>query len=137
MPSPTPNTKPGSQLVLELPWPPSVNTYWRRAKLNNWAKERTIISQKGRKYRTDVRLALMDHVMPPTLEGPLSVVVDLHPPDNRRRDIDNYTKGLYDALSHWQVWEDDHQVREHLVRFQPKTLGGLVVLKIATIEEGI
>jgi hypothetical protein len=28
------------------------------------------------------------------------VEILLYPPDNRRRDIDNYTKGLFDALTH-------------------------------------
>lgn len=121
-------------MILELPFPPSVNGYWRMGKLKNMSGNRMMISESGRKYRTAVLIALRAHKTP-TLTQPLSVVVDLYPPDNRRRDIDNYTKGLYDALTHAKVWQDDNLVREHSIRFQPKEARGRVVLTISTLEE--
>jgi crossover junction endodeoxyribonuclease RusA len=44
------------------------------------------------------------------------VEILLYPPDNRRRDIDNYTKGLFDALTHARVWEDEPG-KTHLVEW--------------------
>jgi Holliday junction resolvase RusA-like endonuclease len=39
--------------------------------------------------------------------------VDVHyiPPDRRVRDIDNYLKCVFDALTHAGVWKDDSQVK--------------------------
>ncbi len=39
----------------------------------------------------------------------------LYPPDQRSRDIDNYNKALFDALT--GVWEDDSQVKRMLVEW--------------------
>ena len=41
----------------------------------------------------------------------------LYPPDQRRRDIDNYNKALFDALTLTGVWEDDSQVKRMLVEW--------------------
>ncbi|HBU2527567.1 TPA: RusA family crossover junction endodeoxyribonuclease, partial [Klebsiella pneumoniae] len=35
----------------------------------------------------------------------------------RRRDIDNYNKALFDALTLTGVWEDDSQVKRMLVEW--------------------
>jgi Holliday junction resolvase RusA-like endonuclease len=86
-----------------LPYPPTVNTYWRHV------GPRVLISRRGRAFRAKVRLILyMMGVRP--LEGPLRVVIELHPPDNRRRDCDNAMKALLDALEHGGAYRDDSQV---------------------------
>lgn len=65
---------------LELPWPPSVNHYYRRV------GNATLISKEGRRYRkrvaSDVLLARS-----PRVEGRLSVRIVASPPDQRRRDL--------------------------------------------------
>lgn len=43
-------------------------------------------------------------------KGRLAVILVLCPPDRRRRDIDNFQKGLFDAMTKSGVWEDDSQV---------------------------
>ncbi|MFM9932867.1 RusA family crossover junction endodeoxyribonuclease [Achromobacter xylosoxidans] len=91
--------------VLELPFPPSVNTYWRHPTKGKLAG-RHLISEKGREYRQ----AVMDEASRYQLakmDGRLSVAIVAHPPDNRRRDLDNMMKGLLDGLVHAQVIEDD------------------------------
>ncbi|MCP6623570.1 RusA family crossover junction endodeoxyribonuclease, partial [Klebsiella pneumoniae] len=45
------------------------------------------------------------------------VHIVLYPPDQRRRDIDNYNKALFDALTLTGVWEDDSQVKRMLVEW--------------------
>ena len=59
-----------------------------------------------------------------------SVEIVLYPPDERRRDIDNYNKALFDALTHAGIWEDDSQVRRMLVEWGPKVPGGRVEISI-------
>ena len=71
----------------ELPYPPSVNHYWRRV------GRRTLISREGRAFRAKVCSALRAVGVRPML-GPIEVQVELYPPDRRRRDIDNPMKSL-------------------------------------------
>ncbi|RMF93599.1 MAG: RusA family crossover junction endodeoxyribonuclease, partial [Planctomycetota bacterium] len=79
-------------IELELPYPPSVNHYWRRV------GARTLISRGGRAFRASVCSILAAHGIEP-IDGPLCVSIDVHPPDRRRRDIDNLQKALLDALA--------------------------------------
>ena len=93
------------KLLIELPWPPSVNHYYRRV------GHRTLISREGRKYRNEVCAILRDlHLHP--LDGELAMTVDAYPPDKRRRDLDNIQKSLWDALQHGGAYIDDSQIKD-------------------------
>jgi crossover junction endodeoxyribonuclease RusA len=87
----------------ELPYPPSVNHYWRRV------GARTLISRAGRAFRTDVCSLLAARRVRP-LSGPLKVDIDVYPPDRRRRDVDNLPKAILDALQHGGAYHDDSQI---------------------------
>ena len=114
-------------LVLELPYPPSVNHYWRRV------GARTLISRAGRQFRTRVVERLARRRLQP-LTGVLAVHVTVHPPDRRRRDLDNAMKALLDALAHGGAYEDDSQIdRLEIVRGDVEA-GGRVVVKIAKVR---
>jgi len=92
--------------VLELPFPPSVNTYWRHPTKGKLAGRHLISPEKG----GESRQAVMDEASRyqlPKMDGRLSVAIVAPPPDNRRRDLDNMMKGLLDGLVHAQVIEDD------------------------------
>ena len=106
-----------NQLVLNLPWPPSLNSYWRSPNKGPLAG-RTLISEKGRKYRKDVEnKTLMDLCnIAGGLRGAafvggerLSVAIYAYPPDKRRRDLDNLPKAVLDSLTNAGVWADDEQ----------------------------
>jgi crossover junction endodeoxyribonuclease RusA len=90
-------------IELELPYPPSVNHYWRRV------GARTLISRGGRAFRQAVCSILAARGVRP-LEGPLELAVDVFPPDRRRRDLDNLQKALLDALAHGGAYLDDSQI---------------------------
>ncbi|WP_407065701.1 RusA family crossover junction endodeoxyribonuclease [Enterobacter kobei] len=66
---------------------------------------------------------------------PTQVEIILYPPDARRRDIDNYNKALFDALTHAGIWEDDSQVKRMLVEWAPQVPGGKVEITIASYVE--
>lgn len=95
-----------SAITLELPYPPSVNHYWRRV------GARTLISREGRRYRSRVASILALRRVQP-IPGSLDVRVAVHPPDRRRRDLDNAMKALLDALEHGGAYGDDFQI-DHL-----------------------
>ena len=87
-------------MKLTLPWPPSVNTYWRN--LNG----RTLISQDGRAYRANAYAAVTEQA-PGRLRGRVRVSILTHQPDRRRRDLDNLPKAVLDALTFASVIEYD------------------------------
>lgn len=109
--------------VFELPYPPSVNHYWRRVGF------RTLISRGGRRYRRDV-VALLAAGRAAPLRGRLELVVHVFPPDGRRRDLDNLQKALCDALQHAGVYADDSQIDRLDVHRGPVVPGGKVVVQI-------
>ncbi|WP_339026119.1 RusA family crossover junction endodeoxyribonuclease [Leclercia pneumoniae] len=122
-------------MKLVLPFPPSVNTYWR-APNKGPLKGRHLISAKGRAYQSAACSAIVDQLrrLPKPSTAPAAVEILLFPPDSRRRDIDNYNKALFDALTHAGVWEDDSQVKRMLVEWGPQVAGGRVEITITTHE---
>lgn len=110
-------------IELELPFPPSVNHYYRRV------GPKTLISREGRAYRQKVCAALA-HIGIQKHEGPISVDVELFPPDRRRRDVDNMMKALLDALQHGGAYEDDSQIVDLRARRFAPIDGGLAVVRI-------
>src|SRR5688500_18754302 len=90
-------------LTLELPFPPSVNHYYRHI------GHCTLISKRGRLYREAVVTQLAAMKLEPLL-GLLSLVIELYPPDRRRRDVDNSQKSLLDSLAHGGAYRDDSQI---------------------------
>lgn len=122
-------------MKLKLPFPPSVNTYWR-APNKGPLKGHHLISAAGRKYQSDACAAIIEQLrrLPKPSSEPASVEVILYPPDVRRRDIDNYNKALFDALTHAGVWEDDSQVKRLLVEWGAVVKGGMVEITISRFE---
>ncbi len=59
----------------------------------------------------------------------------MFPPDNRIRDLDNYNKALFDALTNAGVWEDDRQVKRMLVEWGPVIPEGKVEITISKYEK--
>lgn len=77
---------------LELPWPPSVNHYWR------FGRGHFHISSEGRAYKLMVAGIIATAGIRP-FSGNVRVTLDAHPPDRRRRDLDNLEKAVFDACA--------------------------------------
>lgn len=108
--------------TLELPWPPSINHYYRNF------NGRTIISKEGREYRDIVMATVRGSKK---MLGRLSMKMDLYPPDLRRRDIDNVQKALWDALQHGGVYQDDSQIKHFEVDMrEPMPPHGTVIVHL-------
>jgi len=112
-------------MKLTLPFPPSVNSYWRAPNKGPLAG-RHLISAEGRKFRSEAASAVIEQLrrIPKPMNGELSVNVVLFPPTKHRRDLDNYLKALFDALTHSNVWEDDSQIKHMEVTWGPLTKNG-------------
>ncbi len=102
-------------IELSLPWPPSVNTYWR---INTSSrKPGMLISREGREYRAEVAARVMLARASARITDLIRLTVELYPPDGRRRDTDNVLKAIFDALEFAGVYADDVQIHElHVIR---------------------
>jgi len=116
--------------TVTLPWPPTVNHYWGRRRGG-----RLFLTAKARAFRDVVALELAC-----TQDGPPDGWVRLdiiaHPPDKRKRDIDNIEKPLLDALEHAGAFENDYQVSDLRIRRRcDGTPRGTVRVEIESDEE--
>jgi Holliday junction resolvase RusA-like endonuclease len=112
-----------AMLEVELPYPPSINHYWRRV------GHKTLISREGRRFRASV-VAILAAMRLQPLAGDLTVEVEVYPPDRRRRDIDNVQKALLDALAHGGAYADDSQVVRLEITKREPVAGGKTVVRI-------
>jgi crossover junction endodeoxyribonuclease RusA len=122
--------KEGSSMIAVLPFPPSINHYWR--KWNN----RMVISHEGREYRRAICGLLAQTAGAgdePPRSGRLALCMDAFPPDRRRRDLDNLQKPLLDALQHAGVYEDDSQIDLLLSRRRQRRDMGQVVVTVSDL----
>lgn len=131
-------------IELVLPWPPSVNNYkkiggivttktgklyQKRVNTNEtkmfyyqvWMKVKAEMGIEGSKYAQDSTISL-------------GVTIDLHPPSDRRYDVDNRLKVLLDSLTRAKVWVDDSQVCRLFIQKMESVPGGEV--KIVIYEVG-
>lgn len=121
---------------IETAWPPSANHTWRKTRGG-----RIYLAKEARLFRADVMsrvaAARCNGDLPKrSLAGKLRVDMALTPPDNRRRDIDNVHKALFDALTRAGVWEDDRLVRKESTEFnKPDGRGGRVALTITELGD--
>ncbi|MCW6615908.1 RusA family crossover junction endodeoxyribonuclease, partial [Yersinia ruckeri] len=78
-------------MLLTLPFPPSVNSYWRAPSKGPLAG-RHLISAKGRQFRTEALACVLEQLrrVPKIITEPVSVTIVFYPPNLIRRDLDNF-----------------------------------------------
>jgi crossover junction endodeoxyribonuclease RusA len=92
-------------MLLTLPFPPSVNTYWRSV------GGRVLLSKKGREFKKQVeneRWKWQGLGLP--WSGRLSCTIELYRHTKHKYDIDNYVKAILDSLQNAGFIENDEQV---------------------------
>lgn len=115
-------------LTFDLPWPPSVNHYYRRV------GPRMLISRQGREFRRQVGLILAGQGITP-LVGHLAVRIEAFPPDRRKRDADNLLKAVVDALQHGGVFPDDSHIVWLLIVKAKVVPGGRATVSVCDLAE--
>lgn len=115
---------------LVLPYPPSINHYWRHV------GRKILISAAGRTYATIVSAAVRNDAF--ATFGPLNrlaVRLLVQPPDRRRRDLDNVAKPLLDALTKAGLWADDSQIDWLLIeRLAAAKSAGVVIVDVDRLD---
>jgi crossover junction endodeoxyribonuclease RusA len=123
---------PDFHLRLPLPYPPSINHYYRHV------GNKVLISAEGREYRKRVNAyflgQLADGELVDPMAGKLSVTLSVHCPDKRRRDLDNVQKPLLDALQHAGTYADDSQIDWLLTERCDVVPGGQVIVNISQCD---
>jgi crossover junction endodeoxyribonuclease RusA len=96
-----------------------------------------IISAAGREYRSRVEsLFRVDggEIRQPYF-GPIGLDIEVRPPDNRRRDLDNVLKAMLDSLAAAGFYADDSQVCSiRITRGPSYTPDGFCVVRIAHLD---
>ena len=107
-------------MKLTLPFPPSVNTYWRNT------RKGVLISASGRSFRSNAIGAVYEQLKrrPQPITVGVEVSVILYPPTRQSRDLDNYLKALFDSMTHAGIWLDDKQVKRFTVEWGEVVKGG-------------
>ena len=114
-----------SDYSFTLPYPPSVNGYWRTF------RNRQIISKRGREYVKLVGSVMSELMLKgEKVDCDVSFSMVINPPTLRSYDVDNFTKGVFDALSKCEFWIDDSQVQKLTVVKGEKVKGGNVEITI-------
>jgi len=115
--------------MILLPWPPTMNHYYFVA------RGRKVLSERGRKYKKDCHWIMAGQSVPRFSSGKFDLVIFAHPPDLRRRDLDNLLKPLLDALTEYSAITDDSDVDDiHIIRLEPLKGGSIEIDVIRRIE---
>ena len=114
--------------MIQLPWPPTVNHYY------TVARGRKILAEKGRQYKEDCQILIASQRPQKAAGARVSVTIHAHPPDERKRDLDNLLKPVLDVLTESQLIDDDSQIDQlSIIRF-PRFKNGKLELMISAYD---
>lgn len=119
----------------QLPMPPSVNHYWGKSVKSGGGRKyvHVYLTAKAKKFRTSVIAYVAGLNGIRTHQGRIKAVVTLHGATKRNFDVDNFMKGIGDALTHARVYRDDSQIDELVVKRGEIIRGGQVDVELYEI----
>jgi len=98
------------------------------------------LSKKAAKYKTDVqwqfkrRFPKFEMVPKGVPFSKLFAILDLYPPDNRERDVDNFSKLLIDSFI-GLIYEDDSQVKKLLIEMHEVEAPGSAIITFGLLDD--
>ena len=118
------------KMVLNLPWPPSLNKLYG---VGRYGGRYLLPAQK--RYRTLVWASVLEQRKTRyTYSDPVRIVCELYPPDRRIRDQDNLNKALLDSLEKAGVFANDNLVKDHRNIVRDVVRGGMVRVTIEPLQ---
>ncbi len=117
----------GPVIEIELPYPPTVNHYYK------YVRGRVFITTRGRKYREAVCYLIRANRLR-EIFYPIEMEIDWYLPDRRKRDIDNILKSLLDAMERGRLYENDSQIVKLTIEKHSIVKGGRVIVRIKEIK---
>lgn len=90
--------------IIKLPYPPSMNTYWRNFRGN------TVLSKAGREFKTAVAECVVEQKIPKFGDKRLEVTMWLYPRSKVVTDLDNRLKAVLDGLEEAGVYSCDGNI---------------------------
>lgn len=90
--------------TFRLPWPPSVNSIYKRTRTG------TALSGRAKQYRDAVAWTCYEQHVRRWMDTRLALTITAHAPDRKNRDLDNLLKATLDALEACRVIDDDVHV---------------------------
>lgn len=113
--------------IIKLPYPPSMNTYWRNFRGN------TVLSKSGRLYKTAVAECVVEQNIPKFGGKRLEVTLFLYPRSKVVTDLDNRLKAVLDGLEEAGVYDNDGQIDVLMIQRGEQRKGGGVDVMIEVI----
>lgn len=123
-------------MVINLPYPPSVNHYKKIGRLIRTKKGKLLQPRvntlKTKRYFFEVFMIVQQFKAFSGFAGlgsaRIQMEVDVYPPDKRKRDLDGILKVSLDALQHANVFDDDSQIDRLFVRRRDIIVGGQLIV---------
>ena len=117
-----------------MPWPPTVNGYWRHPTKGKLAGK-SLISEEGRNYRSQVGLLALR--VRGAVYGHIRVEFEAYPPDRRARDLDNLFKSALDSLQDSRLIENDSLIDDLRIIRRGIIRGGELHVKISQMLDSM
>ena len=90
--------------------PPSVNAYWKKTRSGG-----RMVSEEARQFKKDFIYSVRERgVTGKPSKKRIELHLDLYFKDKRKKDIDNYCKGILDSMS-GLIFEDDEQIDKLII----------------------
>lgn len=113
---------PATNLRFDMDYPPTINHYYVRTPTG------MAIGKPGLIYREVALLMLSKHKHFFDKDQRLAIAINVFPPDQRKRDLDNILKCTLDSIQFAQVFDDDNQIDSiSVIRMQPVDDGKLSI----------
>jgi crossover junction endodeoxyribonuclease RusA len=121
-------------MIILLPFPPSVNSYWNQVVMKTKSGKSfrsTALTKRAKEFKKAALITIKkQYPIHTIIDFPVKVFIQLFPPTLRKYDVDNFNKGILDALTHANIWTDDDLVHDLRIIKKEKVKYGAVIVKI-------